>query len=101
MICRSLRVDVQSCDFGLATHLHLRKKRGVRMDQSPHRIKVGRSNQQKVRLIYLVYALPVLCVRPPSTTISVPVMYEASLLAKNKAALATSHAVPILPVGTC
>jgi len=53
------------------------------------------------RLIPRVHVLPVLWVSPPSTTISVPVMYEASLLAKNNAAWATSHAVPILPVGTC
>src|SRR5919112_4343840 len=38
---------------------------------------------------------------PPSTRISVPVMYFASSDAKKSAAFATSQASPMRPIGTC
>jgi len=45
--------------------------------------------------------LPVDEVIPPSTTIFCPVIYFASSETRNRVVLATSHASPIFPVGTC
>jgi hypothetical protein len=44
---------------------------------------------------------PTLSVMPPSTTSSSPVTYFDSSEARNNAALATSQASPIWPIGTC
>src|SRR3954451_12579857 len=44
---------------------------------------------------------PALHVIPPSTTSSIPVTYFASSEARNSAALATSKASPMWPIGTC
>src|SRR5262249_43158470 len=44
---------------------------------------------------------PDLQVMPPSTTSSIPVTYLDSSEARNSAALATSQASPIWPIGTC
>jgi hypothetical protein len=80
----------------------------VELEARPAEFVAPRSISQASRVIHLIFhaihvlhVLPVLCINPPSTTISVPVIYDASLLARNKAALATSHAVPIFPIGTC
>src|SRR5207302_11351755 len=42
---------------------------------------------------------PIFTSAPPSTGSATPVMKLASSEARNRAALATSHAVPILPLG--
>src|SRR5213592_3896223 len=51
--------------------------------------------------IYSGAYAPALHVIPPSTTSSIPVTYFASSEARNSAALATSKASPMWPIGTC
>ena len=51
--------------------------------------------------IMLSASAPDLLVIPPSTTSSIPVTYFNSSDARNSAALATSQASPMWPIGTC
>ena len=66
------------------------------VEEELDRAELGAQADQKI-----ARHAPDLLVMPPSTTSSIPVTYFDSSDARNSAALATSQASPMCPIGTC